>query len=139
MTIVSEKDSYIIARRQAIIPLGGSRVISLPRDWIKFIERNEKRRFSNIYTLMDEILIVAPEGYVKEYTNFLNMWSRLTPGQKRLLIKLGRQYREVTRRKLTQREIEGLLKVNPEIREFVMNDVENKQEEEVVQEVEPVV
>lgn len=135
---MSKKDNHVVVKQQAIIPLGGSRVISLPRDWIKFIERQEKRRFSNIYTLMDEILIVSPEGYVKEYTNFLNMWSRLTPGQKRLLIKLGRQYREVTRRKLTQREIEGLLKVNPEIREFVMNEVKNKQEEEIVQEVQSI-
>lgn len=127
-----EEEDYIVPERRDLFPIGGSQAITLPRDWIKFIERLEKKRLDGLYILADGVIVLAPEEHVEEFRMFLEMWSALTSNQKKLLIKLGRQYRETTWRTLTQRDIKNILKISPEIREYVLSEAESDQEMEVI-------
>ena len=90
-TITKEEDNYIIATLRSVISLGGSKVISLPMDWVKFVERLEKKKLNEVYALMDEVIVVTPEELVDEFKEFLNVWSRLTLKEKEALMNLGRQ------------------------------------------------
>lgn len=100
MSTQKEEDDYIIAKRRVIFPIGGSKAITLPMDWVKYIERLEKKQLNEIYTLMDEIVVVAPEERVEEFKEFLTVWSRLTPKDKETLMNLGRQ-------QIKEREMKG--------------------------------
>ncbi len=136
MTAQEEEDSYIVPDRRVIFPIGGSKAVTLPMDWIKFTERLGKKRLDEIYALADGVIVIAPKEYVEEFKVLLETWGRLTPSQKELLIKLGRQCREVTRKKLTKRDIKTILTISPEIRAYMMS--ETKSEPEVGPVVQPV-
>lgn len=84
-----EEFEYVEVTKRSIIKFGGSRAITLPKKWIDFLERVRKRRIDEIYTLMDEVVIIAPEERVEEFKEFLKVWSRLTPEERKALLKLA--------------------------------------------------
>lgn len=134
-----------------LIKLGGSQVVTLPMEWVKAKESLKKKKLTGVYTLysyslVNNILLVALEEDVEEAKEFLRGWDilnnildTLTPSRKKLIIKLGRQWCEMTHKTLTRRDIKNILKFNPGIREFVLNEIENKQAVESEQVMGPVV
>jgi virulence-associated protein VagC len=54
-----------------IFDIGGSQAITLPKDWVKFVEWLRKKELSEVYCAMDNVIVLAPVEKKKEVLRML--------------------------------------------------------------------
>jgi len=67
---------YIKTSERRIFEVGGSKAITLPRDWVKFQEWLRKKRLTEVYCVMNNVIILAPPEMKDEVTQLLERYER---------------------------------------------------------------
>ena len=65
-----------------LFDIGGSKAITLPRDWIKFVEWLRKKELSEVYCAMDDIIVLAPPEKKAEVKKLLEKYEEEKGGGK---------------------------------------------------------
>jgi len=69
-------NEYIKTSERRIFEVGGSKAITLPKDWVKFQEWLRKKRLTEVYCVMNNVIILAPPEMKDEITQLLERYER---------------------------------------------------------------
>ncbi|HDN17488.1 MAG TPA: hypothetical protein ENF41_00335 [Candidatus Bathyarchaeota archaeon] len=78
---------HVKVKKRKIFTLGRhSKVVTLPPDWVKFMEWIRDKKLDEVYTIMDEVVVVVPPEKRKEWEEFLRTWSKLSEIEKKKIL-----------------------------------------------------
>ena len=86
---------FVESERQ-VFAIGGSKAITLPRQWFKFMEWTKGVEMSKVASVMNHFIIIAPPDEKEAARQFFNFFYSLTPVERRKLIQV---YEKKKRRK----------------------------------------
>lgn len=85
------EEVHVLEEIRKLIKLGDySKAITLPRKWVLFKEWLRKEKLNEAALLADDMIIIVPTEEKEEYKKFLEVWSKLTPGERKMLLKLAK-------------------------------------------------
>jgi len=71
-----EEGELIKESTRKILPIGGSRGVTLPSDWVKFLEWLRKEKLTEVYCAMDEVIVLAPPDKKDKVRRVLERYER---------------------------------------------------------------